>query len=39
MTPRKEHLVEDVGAVLAPYVGDEGLIFSQEVHSALARSR
>jgi ubiquinone/menaquinone biosynthesis C-methylase UbiE len=31
-------LVEDVGAALAPYLGDEGLIFPQEVHIALARS-
>jgi ubiquinone/menaquinone biosynthesis C-methylase UbiE len=31
-------LVEDVGAALLPYVGDEGLIFPQEVHSVLATS-
>ena len=29
-------LVEDVGAALAPYVGDEGLTFPQEVHVLLA---
>ena len=33
-----EALVEEVGAALAPYVGDEGLTFPQEVHSVLASS-
>jgi hypothetical protein len=28
-------LVEDVGAALAPYLGDEGLVFPQEVHVVL----
>jgi hypothetical protein len=31
-------LVEDVSASLAPYVGDEGLSFPQEVHIVLASS-
>jgi ubiquinone/menaquinone biosynthesis C-methylase UbiE len=31
-------LVEDVGAALAPYTGDAGLIFPQEVHTVLATS-
>ena len=31
-------LVEDVGAALAPYLGDEGLAFPQEVHILLAGS-
>lgn len=29
-------LIEDVSAALAPYLGDEGLAFPQEVHSVLA---
>ncbi len=33
-----EALVTDVGAVLMPYVGEEGLAFPQEVHSVLATS-
>ena len=33
-----EALVEDVGAALAPYLGDEGLAFPQEVHVSLASS-
>jgi SAM-dependent methyltransferase len=31
-------LVEDVGAALAPYLGDEGLVFPQEVHVVLGYS-
>lgn len=31
-------LMEEVGAALAPYLGDEGLRFPQEVHIVLASS-
>jgi ubiquinone/menaquinone biosynthesis C-methylase UbiE len=33
-----EALIEDVGAALASYMGDEGLTFPQEVHTVLAIS-
>ena len=31
-------LAEDVGAALAPYVGDGGLVFPQEVHVVLGNT-
>ena len=33
-----EAVVEDVRSALAPYTGEEGLAFPQEVHVALASS-